>query len=127
MVKLEVELVTIPGSYAVDRLASTDATTKRNADGTGMTANLTDLKITALYPAPAEIVTEAGLEGSAREYRQVFAQIQNHLDGGTLTEAIPDILEGDSLVVASLEYRVRAVMPWGELLRVIVGERVGND
>lgn len=112
-------------SYSFNRLTTVAATTKRNSDGTGMAAHLSGLSITALYPASAEIVTEAGLEGAAREYRQTFIKAQCHTDDGTTVTQIPDILEGDNLVVGGLEYRVRMVAPWKDVLHLIVGEQVG--
>lgn len=112
-------------SYSYNRLATQTGTTQRNADGSGMAAHLSGLAVTIPYPVEAETVSDAGLEGAAREYKQVFARKQIHTDDGTSVDQIPDIIEGDNLIVNSITYRVRSAAEWDGMLHLVVGQLKG--
>ena len=79
------------------------ASTKRSPAAAGgkvgaMTTYLTGLAITPLLPISAEVAATLPLE-SPREGKEVYL-------------ATADIKEGDRLVVATVEYVVRAVAEW---------------
>ena len=112
-------------SYSYNQLAVETATTQRNADGTGMAAHLSGLAVTIPYPVEAEVVSDAGLEGAAREYKQVFARKQSHTDDMVVVDQIPDIIEGDNLIIDSVTYRVRSAAEWDGMLHLIVGQMKG--
>lgn len=86
------------------------ASTKRNEDlGSGRTGaaveNLSALRVTPLWPVSPQTQRELDLN-SPREYKECY-----HVpaaQGGTL----PDVLEGDVLVVGSDEYQVFSVAEW---------------
>lgn len=86
------------------------ASTKRNASlGSGRTgaavANLSSLAITPLWPLDGGTVQSLGLD-SPREYLMCY-----HVPATPQT-ALPDVQEGDILVVASVEYPVQYVDDW---------------
>lgn len=112
-------------SYSYNQLATKTATSQRNADGTGMAAHLSGLAVTLPYPVDAEVVNEAGLEGAAREYKQVFARKQAHIDDSVSVDQIPDIIEGDNLIIDGVTYRVRSAAEWDGLLHLVVGQMKG--
>lgn len=112
-------------SYSYNQLAVETATTQRNVDGSGMTAHLSGLAVTMAYPVSAELVSDAGLEGAAREFKQVFARKQVHLDGGVTVDQMPDIVEGDNLILNGTTYRVRSAAEWDGNLHLIVGQTKG--
>jgi hypothetical protein len=112
-------------SYSYNLLATKTATTQRNTDGTGMTAHLSGLSMPALYPVDGDIVSDAGLGGAAREYKQAFARKQSHTDDGSTVDQVPDIKEGDNLIIDGETYRVRAVAEWRDMLHLIVGQLKG--
>lgn len=115
-------------SYSYNQLATQSATTQRDVDGTGMTAHLSGLSVTIPYPlsqANQDIVSDAGLEGAAREYKQVFARKQSHTDDSVNVDQIPDIIEGDNLIIGGVTYRVRSAAEWDGMLHLIVGQLKG--
>jgi len=116
---------TLDVSYSYNRLATQAATTQRNADGAGMTSHLSGLAATIAYPVNADVVSDAGLDGAAREYKQVFVRKQSHSDDGATVTTTPDIIEGDNITVASVTYRVRSVAEWRDMLHLVVGQLKG--
>lgn len=103
------------------------ASTKRNADlgsgRTGATAtNLSSLLITPLWPLDRDIITQLDIN-SPREYKQCF-----HVPA--TGAALPDVVEGDVLTVASADYRVYYVGEWESnslaCLRILVQEVKGT-
>lgn len=104
---------------------TTTASTKRNTDLTGgkrgpAVANLTSLLITPLWPVSGETVRLLGLTGAQlRELKECF-----HVPAAGV--ALPDVREGDLLVVAGAEYPVSFASEWtdGDIptLHIVVGE-----
>lgn len=99
------------------------ASTKRNPDlgggqrGTAV-AHLTRILITPLYPLSGQTVRTLALN-SPREYKECF---HVPLRG----EALPDVVEGDILVIAGADYRVGPVSEWNDddlpCLHLVVSE-----
>lgn len=106
------------------------ASTKRNEDlGSGRTGaaieNLTSLAVTPLWPVSAE--TRRVLElNSPREFKECF---HVPVAGG----ALPDVVEGDILVLSGAEYPVHYVAEWPGIntsdlpsLQIVVQEVKGS-
>lgn len=99
------------------------ASTKRNQDlGSGRTGSpvtyLASLAITPLWPVSPETVNELALN-SPREYKECY-----HVPSSGTT--LPDVKEGDVLVVGSTEYPVSYVGEWTDgsipTLHIVVQE-----
>ena len=91
-------------STGFSRMADTTASTKRNPPVSGgkITApvtNLTALEILPLMPVSQETV----------QFYKLQSPRENYV---TYTIGAPDVIEGDVLTVASVDYRVVAVQPW---------------
>ncbi|MBN1991354.1 MAG: hypothetical protein JW953_01525 [Anaerolineae bacterium] len=112
-------------SYGYNFLATKTASTQRNATGSGMSNHLSGLAAPGLYPVDADIVSDAGLEGAAREYKQTFVRKQSHTDDGQTVDQLPDIKEGDNYIVDGITYRVRSAAEWGNMLHLVIGELKG--
>ena len=89
---------------AFDRLATVTASTKRSAGiasglEVGYTTEIVSLKCLPLHPVDPELLL--GREGLA--FHEV---LQTAVDAGL------DILEGDLLVIATVEYNIRSVAEW---------------
>jgi len=89
---------------AFARLATTTASTKRSGGitaglETAYATNLATLKCLPLHPVDPELML--GIEGLA--FHEV---LQTEADAGL------DILEGDLLVIDTVEYKVRSVAEW---------------
>ena len=85
------------------------ASTKRTADlGSGRsgnaTENLASLLITPLWPLGRQTIQQFAIN-SPREFKECF---HVPVDGGSL----PDVREGDMLVVSSVEYPIDYVAEW---------------
>lgn len=99
------------------------ASTKRNTrlgDGERgeLFTHLTRLMITPLYPLSGETARTLALN-SPREAKECY-----HLpEQGS---ELPDVKEGDRLVIAGVEYPIRAVSEWNDpdlpSLHIVVGE-----
>jgi len=86
-----------------------EASTKRNPAQSGgrhgaAVTHLASLLITPLWPVSRETVSVLALN-SPREYKECF---HVPVAGGSL----PDVVEGDVLVVGAVEYRVDYVGEW---------------
>lgn len=104
------------------------ASTKRAEDlGSGRSgapvANLASLLITPLWPLGPETVRELAIN-SPREFKECY-----HVPSG----ALPDVLEGDVLVIGSTEYPIYHVGEWTEIssgdapcLQIVVQEVKGS-
>lgn len=89
---------------------TTTASTKRNVDlGQGRTGEaveyLATLAITPLWPVSNVTRHMLGLEGSMRELKEAY---HVPLEG----DALPDVKEGDILVVNSREYPIEHAYEW---------------
>ncbi len=87
-----------------DRMTTTTASTKRNpAPASGKVGapvtKISSLKIFPLMPASKEIVEKYRLSSPRDAYV-------------TYTAGAPDVLEGDTLTVAGVDYRIKGVSPW---------------
>ena len=101
------------------------ASTKRNTDLGGgkrgaAVANLTELAITPLWPLSGETVRLLGVTGAQlRELKECY-----HVPAAGV--ALPDVLEGDVLVVAGAEYPINYVSEWTDgavpTLHIVIGE-----
>lgn len=101
-------------SASFDRLASKMATTqRRKADGTGLEANLSGLKILPPMPVSAETAEAFGL-ASPRESKETYSRKHAHTDSGVPVDQLPDIVESDRLTVDGLTFIVRAVGEWND-------------
>jgi hypothetical protein len=97
-----------------DKLASKTATTqRRKADGTGLEANLSGLKILPLMPVSAETAEAFGL-ASPRESKETYTRKHAHTDGGVPVDQLPDVVESDRLTVDAATYIVKAVGEWND-------------
>lgn len=101
------------------------ATTKRNTDlgggkrGAAVT-HLIGLAITPLWPLSGETVRLLGITGGQlRELKECY-----HVPAAGV--ALPDVAEGDVLVVAGAEYPISYVSEWTDSaapsLHIVVGE-----
>lgn len=107
--------------------ATTTASTKRPPAVSGgkvgaPAANLTGLKIVPLLPASADLVQEAQLK-NPREGKVTYIFPDPEI-GNTM----PDVVEGDLLVVSGVEYLIHMVKEWqrpgeGNYLEVLVTQR----
>lgn len=101
-------------------MATTTASTKRaGAVTAGKRAapvtNLTGVKILPIMPINTmrdAVQLRPGVEGQAIELLETYVEYQAHTDSGVAVTQIPDIKEGDILVVGSTEYEVRFVSGW---------------
>lgn len=101
------------------------ASTKRNTDLGGgkrgpAETYLTNLAITPLWPVSGETVRLLGITGAQlRELKECY-----HVPAPGV--ALPDVVEGHTLVVAGAEYPVSYVSEWTDgavpTLHIVVGE-----
>jgi len=113
---------------SIDAFCTIQSSTKRNSDlGNGIRGGavtyLTSLMITPLYPLSGQTVRMLNLSGAQlRETKECF-----HLPGAG--SALPDVREGDRLVLDGVEYPVSYVAEWQDAdlpsLHIVVGEIKG--
>lgn len=107
------------------KMATATYSTKRNpakvAGKTGAAVtNLTGVKFVPLMPLVQGETTvnqpprsaKKALSGRIRDYWITYAEFQTHTDSSVEVTQIPDIIEGDILVVGSTNYKVRGVDNW---------------
>src|SRR3990172_4686010 len=105
---------------AFSDMATTTVSTKRaGAVSAGKRAapatNLTGVKILPIMPINTmrdSVQDRQGLSGQAIETLETYVEYQAHTDSGVAVTQIPDIIEGDIIVVGSAEYEVRHVANW---------------
>lgn len=105
--------------------ATTTASTKRAPAASGgkvgaPAAYLTGLTIVPILPAARELTEQAQLQ-NPREAKQTFIFANS-------ANALPDVTEGDLLVVASVEYLIHLVNEWprpteGSYLEILMTQR----
>ena len=111
---------------SASELATITASTKRPPALSGgkvgsPATHLSSVQVLALLPASQELVQEAQLQ-SAREGKMTFAFAND-------SNVLPDILEGDLLVISSVEYPIKMVKEWvrpegGSYLEILVTRKV---
>ncbi len=107
------------GSFA--RLATATASTKRNPAAVGgkvgsPVANLTGLKIVPPLPVSSEVAGRFQIN-SPRESKVTYID--------AIADVLPDVREGDQLIVGSTTYLVQAASEWPgtvSVLEVILSE-----
>lgn len=102
---------------SIRKLATATASTKRPPDVAGgkrgpRATNLESLKIVPVMPARKATLERAGLEGTAVERQQTFVTQHAHTDSSASVDQLPDIKQGDTLVVGSDTYKVIYVGDW---------------
>jgi len=98
--------------------------------------HLTGIKCTPIMPAITGTSANNPMPnldpvtGQVKELWEVYAESQSHTDSGSTVNQVPDIREGDFMVIGSVEYHVRRVLNWPDtsttlaFIRVILEESV---
>lgn len=107
---------------ALRDMMTTTASTERAAamsggkKGTPVT-NLTNLLIFGPNPlamqGQQDVRKALGMDGTAVVIREAFTESHTHTDGGVSVTQMPDIIEGDRLIVGSDIYSVKLGQEWG--------------
>lgn len=100
-------------SASFDHMATVSASTERAVSAAGLTTHLSGLSILPLMPVSPETIERLGLN-SPREQKETFAKSQAHTDDGIEVAQVPDIREGDRLVISGVKYPVQAVGEWND-------------
>lgn len=99
---------------SIIKLATATAdTTRINSGKTAQETNLEDVKILPLLPVTAETIEMMGLN-SPRESKETFTYSHEHTDGGQTVDQLPDIQEGDRMIVGGTNYKVDRVAEWND-------------
>lgn len=122
---------------SLSRMMTTTASTQRTPAMSGgkkgdPVTHLQSVKITPVMLSSATgqhaIRQAIGLEGTAIQVFETYTQSHAHTDGGSPVTQIPDIVNGDRLVVGSVTYTVRwceqqpATSGFGATLMVYITE-----
>lgn len=99
-------------------MASETATTTRSPDPVAgkigpRVAFLSGLSILPLMPASKSTVQKAGLDGAKIELWETYTEKHVHTESAVEVDQIPNIEQGDVLVVNSINYEVVWVGNWG--------------
>lgn len=100
-----------------DRMATVSCSTKRNpdvADGKrgARATHLKDVSIVSLMPASTQTLRHPAFQSLAVELWETFTHSHEHTDDGETVTQVPDIHQGDVLVVGGEDYYVQFVGEW---------------
>jgi hypothetical protein len=110
-------------SKSFSTFATTTASTTRSPTVSGSargarSAYLEDLSIVPPMPASSQTLEHSSLRGTAMELWETFVQSQAHTKSSTPVTELPDIREGDYLIVGSTEYGVVFAGDWPATTRL---------
>jgi len=106
-------------SASAGKLATTTATTKRSPAKAGgkvgpRVAHIaTAFAVVPVMPVSPEVAEKYRLRSPRESYI-------------TYTQAVTDIIEGDGITIASVEYEVVGVAPWHTFLEIIIEKASGT-
>ncbi len=115
-------------------MATATYSTKRSpaessSKGGPSVTHLTGVKFVPIMPLVATGVTGGNIPkspmqavaGRIKDFWITMAESQAHTDGGSPVDQIPDVIEGDVLVVGSVDYGVREVQNWAATASLLAG------